>query len=276
MIFLAVVVGLFGLIIGSFLNVVIYRVPNKISVVAPPSACPHCHTEIKPYDNIPLVSWLVLRGKCRNCKAPISVRYPLVELGTGLFFGIITWFSADSILSATSVPTLVAAALVAVAYLYLAAISVALALIDLDVKRLPNAIVLPAYVVAIVLFGVASILLGDYSMLLRAAISMVILGAAYFVMALVYPKGMGLGDVKLAGVLGFYLGWVSWGALAVGAFAAFILGGLFGVVLIVARRATRKSGIPFGPWMLVGAWIGIAVGTKAFDAYLSFIGLTAV
>ncbi len=276
MILFAVIVGLFGLIIGSFLNVVIYRVPNKISIVTPPSACPHCHAEIKPYDNIPLVSWLLLRGKCRNCKAPISVRYPLVELATGLFFGVVAWFAADAILRAETLPAMIAAILVLLAYLYLAAISIALALIDLDVKRLPNAIVLPAYIVAVVLFGIASILLGDYSMLVRAAISMVILAAAYFAMALAYPKGMGLGDVKLAGVLGFYLGWVSWGALAVGAFAAFILGGLYGVVLIVARRATRKSGIPFGPWMLVGAWIGIAVGTKAFDAYLSFIGLTAV
>lgn len=275
MIGIAVIIGLFGLLIGSFLNVVIYRVPLGKSLVSPASACPTCDAEIKPYDNIPVVSWLLLRGKCRNCHAPISVRYPLVELGTGVAFFIVALVFVPAILAAVSAQAAIAAALVLVAYLYLAAISVALALIDLDVRKLPNVIVLPSYIVGIVLFTAAAFLSGDFGSLARAGIAMAALGILYFLMVLVYPGGMGMGDVKLAGVLGLYLGWAGWGALFVGAFAAFILGGIFGIVLMATGRATRKTGIPFGPWMLVGASVGILFGSVALGGYLSMFGLTA-
>lgn len=135
--------ALFGILIGSFLNVVVYRVPIGMSLVAPASACPNCHSGIKGYDNIPVVSWLLLGGRCRQCKAPISVRYPLVEAGTAVFFGVVAAFFAPSISSAHTVAGAVSAALALVAFLYLTAISVALALIDLETHRLPNAIVLP-------------------------------------------------------------------------------------------------------------------------------------
>lgn len=272
---IAVFVGLFGLLIGSFLNVVIFRVPAGKSIVSPPSACMDCDSEIKPYDNIPLLSWLILRGKCRNCGSRISSRYPLVELVTGiLFFGVGLAFS-PSILGAANGRILVSTALVLVAFLYLAAISVALTLIDIDVRKLPNVIVLPSYVVALVLLAVASVLSNDYSGLVRAGIAMSALVIAYFLMAFIYPGGMGLGDVKLAGVIGIYLGWIGWGALAVGALAAFVLGGIFALLLISAKKATRKSGVPFGPWMLAGAWLGIGAGTTIFAAYLSIFGLVA-
>lgn len=268
-------VGLFGLLIGSFLNVVIFRLPAGKSIVSPPSACMDCDSEIKPYDNIPLLSWLILRGKCRNCGSRISSRYPLVELVTGiLFFGVGLAFS-PSILGAANGRILVSTALVLVAFLYLAAISVALTLIDIDVRKLPNVIVLPSYVVALVLLAVASVLSNDYSGLVRAGIAMSALVIAYFLMAFIYPGGMGLGDVKLAGVIGIYLGWIGWGALAVGALAAFVLGGIFALLLISAKKATRKSGVPFGPWMLAGAWLGIGAGTTIFAAYLSIFGLVA-
>jgi len=152
---------------------------------------------------------------------------------------------------------------------------VALALIDIDVHKLPNAIVLPAYAVGAVLLTSASIVSGEYSVLLRAGIAMAALFLAYFLMAFLYPAGMGLGDVKLAGVLGLYLGWVGWGAVIVGALGAFILGGIYAFVLILGKRANRKSGIPFGPWMLVGAWLGIGIGNEAFAGYLSIFGLRA-
>lgn len=267
--------GLFGLLIGSFLNVVIYRVPAGISLLAPPSACPDCGNRIRPWDNVPVISWLALRAKCRDCGQKISARYPLVEAGTGIAF------SAVALVALAMPPRIapgqeaIAGSLVLVAYLYLAAITVALGLIDLDVHTLPNRIVLPAYLVAGALFLAASVLGGEYSALARAGIGMAALFALYFVMAVAYPGGMGLGDVKLAGVLGMFLGWTGWGALVVGAFSAFLLGGLYAIALILFKRANRKSGIPFGPWMLAGAWMGIGLGGVIFTAYLNLFGLAA-
>jgi leader peptidase (prepilin peptidase)/N-methyltransferase len=275
-IFLVVVAGIFGLLIGSFLNVVAYRVPEGISLVRE-SRCPHCDAAVKPWHNVPVFGWLALRGKCASCGERISVRYPVVEAITGLAFALVAWWwlaVSDVVLDATlpeylALPTvdgvvkpadLWGLSLVIVAYLYLAAISIVLTLIDLDTHRLPNAIVLPSYVVSGILLVLASLLIGDWSALLRGAIGMFALYAFYFVLRLVRPDGMGGGDVKLAGVLGLYLGYVGWGALLVGAFAAFVLGGIYGVALMLMRRAGRKSAIPFGPWMILGAWVGLLAG----------------
>jgi leader peptidase (prepilin peptidase)/N-methyltransferase len=148
---------------------------------------------------------------------------------------------------------------------------VALALIDLEVKRLPDRIVLPAYPVAGALLVLAGANPGgapDWPALVRAVAGAAILALAYALMWVAYPKGMGLGDVKLAGVLGLYLGAAGWGALAIGAFAAFLLGGLFSAALMIAGRAGRRSKIPFGPWMLAGAWVGLVVGEPLWAAYL--------
>ncbi|WP_347233254.1 prepilin peptidase [Cryobacterium sp. MDB1-18-2] len=263
--------------IGSFLNVVVYRVPNGLSIVSPSSACPRCGAAIKPYDNIPVLSWLVLRGKCRQCRTAISTRYPLVELSTGLAFAVVSLWAIDTRFPvdvwAASAAELVGGSLILVAYLYLAAVSIALALIDLDVHRLPNSIVLPGYAVGGLLLGAASIVDSDYAALLGGAIGLAVLWTAYFLMAFLYPGGMGLGDVKLAGVLGLFLGYIGWGEFIIGSFAAFLLGGIFGIGLLISRRASRKSGIPFGPWMLVGAWIGIFFGDAIWSSYLSLIGV---
>ena len=266
--------AILGLSIGSFLNVVIYRVPAGKSIVAPPSACPNCNHHIEARDNVPLVSWLMLRGKCRNCAAPISVRYPLVEAGTAIFFVLVALLYAPPLLDSTRTLTAVANLLVLVSFLYLCAISVALAMIDLDVNRLPNAIVLPAYAVAAVTLTVASVITGDYGQLFRAGVGMAALALLYFVIVMVYPGGMGFGDVKLAGVLGAYLGWSGWGALITGSLLAFLLGSIFGGVLILLGRKGRKSGIPFGPWMVAGAWVGIGFGGFLWSNYLSVFGLT--
>ena len=270
-------VGVFGLLVGSFLNVVVYRVPNGMSVVAPPSACPGCASRIRAYDNVPVLSWLALRGKCRSCREPISVRYPLVEAGVGVFFGVVAlwWWWTVSIrpLAAYSTGEAVASTLVLVAFLWLAGVSVALALIDLDTHKLPNAIVLPSYLVGGVLLAAAGILNGDPDGAIRAGIGMAAMWVAYFLMAMLYPGGMGFGDVKLAGVLGIYLGFVGWGALLVGAFAAFFFGGIYAIALMVLKKAGRKSGIPFGPWMLIGAWTGIFAGNTLWTSYLSLLGV---
>jgi len=261
--------GLFGLVIGSFLNVVIYRVPAGVPLTRA-SQCPACDAPVKPWQNVPVVSWLVLRAKCAACGAGISGRYPLVELATGLTFVAIVWWLIDAFgIAAVSPqaefwPTLVA-------FLYLAAISIALTLIDLDTRRLPNPIVLPSYVVLGLLFSLACVLGAPWEGLLRAAIGGAALFAFYFLLRLIRPGGMGGGDVKLAGVLGIALGWVGWGALVVGAFAAFVFGGVFGVALLVLRRAGRKSAIPFGPWMIAGAWVGILAGESLAQWYLGLL-----
>ena len=264
--------ALFGLMIGSFLNVVIYRVPLGRSVVSPPSACPNCGVAVRPRDNIPVLSWILLRGRCRDCGAPISPRYLFVELGTAVFFGIVTWWGMRVLLPVLG-DAVVAAAFSLLAYLYLAAISVALALIDIDTHRLPNRILLPAYGVSAVLLTAGALLAGEPGRLLGAAVGGAGLFGLYLLLAVVRPGAMGFGDVKLAGVLGIYLGWLGWGQLAVGAFGAFLLGGLFGVVLLLARRAGRTSSIPFGPWMLLGAWLGIFFGEALAAGYLRLYGL---
>lgn len=253
MVALAIVVGLLGLAIGSFLNVVIWRVPRGESIVRPASRCPACDAPIRPRDNVPIVSWALLRGRCRDCRQAISPRYPLVELATGLLFaGFALRFGAHAELAA---------------YLYLAAVGVALTLIDLDVFRLPDAIVYPSYPVGLALLGIAAGIHGDTTDYLRAVAGMVVLFAFYALTWFVYPAGMGLGDVKLAGVLGLYLGWLGWGPLVVGAFAAFLVGGIVSVGLVVFRDAGRKTRVPFGPFMLIGVLIGIYAGHPVAHAY---------
>ena len=270
---LIALVGITGLAIGSFLNVVVYRVPAGMSVVRPRSACPNCGHEITARENIPLLSWVVLRGKCSRCAEPISKRYPLVELAGAAAFVVVGAWSAPQFAATSTVPGTIEALLHLVAFLYLAAITVALAIIDIETHRLPNLIVLPGYVVGLALLGTAALLQGNFGGLIRMAAGAVILFAFYFVLAMISPRGMGMGDVKLAGVLGLFLGSLGWGQLAVGAGAAFVLGGLFSIILLITRRAGRKSGIPFGPWMLLGAWVGIFAGPAIAGGYLSIVGL---
>ena len=260
--------GLFGLLLGSFLNVVTYRVPAGKSLL-PSSRCPNCDAAIKPWQNVPVLSWIALRGRCASCKARISLRYPLVELGTGLTFaGIAWWWLGNNWVNQHG---LTSAVLQLVALLYLAAVSIALALIDLDTFRLPNAIVLPSLVVLLTLLAAASVFAADGSLwwpLARAAIGALALALFYAALWFFWPGGMGLGDVKLAAVLGLMLAWFGWGTLIVGAFAAFVFGGVFGVALVIAGRGGRKSRIPFGPWMLLGAWFAIFAGELLANWYL--------
>lgn len=259
MLSLALVLAVLGLAIGSFLNVVVWRVPRGESVVSPPSACPRCETPIRPRDNIPVAGWVLLKGKCRDCDTRISARYPLVELGTGVLFAVTALrFGFDPVLPA---------------YLYLAAVGLALALIDLDCKRLPDVLTLPSYPVAVVLLGGAALLGSDSGSFVRALLGGAALYALYFALCFAYPAGMGFGDVKLSGVLGLYLGWIGWGAWAVGLFLGFLYGGLFGIALIALRRGGRKTAVPYGPFMLAGALTAILVGQQLADAYVRASGV---
>jgi leader peptidase (prepilin peptidase)/N-methyltransferase len=269
---LLVFAGLVGLAIGSFLNVVIHRVPAGRSLT-PDSACPHCGTPIRRRDNIPVLSYLLLRGRCRGCSQPISPRYPLVEGFTAIAFVLVAARFGPAAIEAMKATDAVAGWFELVAFLVLTSVSIALALIDLDTRRLPNAIVLPALLAGIVLLGAAALLRGDLAALAGAAIGGAALFALYLLLALVSAgRGMGMGDVKLAAVLGLYLGFLGWGNLLVGAFAAFLFGGLFGLALMLARRAGRKTAIPFGPWMILGAWVGVFAGAQLTDLYFGAVG----
>jgi leader peptidase (prepilin peptidase)/N-methyltransferase len=249
------VAGLVGLAVGSFLNVVIWRVPRGASVVSPPSACPRCGRPIRVRDNIPVVGWLVLRGRCRDCGEPIGIRYPAIEMMTGVLFALLAWRFGTQVSL--------------VAFLWAGAAGVALAMIDIDTRRLPDAITFPTAAVVAAVLVVAALTDADPADLVRAGIGSAVLGVFYFALWFIYPGGMGFGDVKLAPTLGALLGWISYGALAVGAFAGFLLGGAFGIGLIVAQKGGRKSKVPFGPFMLAGALVGILFGTGLAHAYTS-------
>jgi leader peptidase (prepilin peptidase)/N-methyltransferase len=200
---------------------------------------------------------VLLKGRCRWCGSSISARYPAVELATAAVFVVLALrFGADAALPA---------------FLYLGAIGVALWMIDIDVRRLPDQIVLPSYPVGVALLGGAAAVTGSWGDLVRALIGMVVLYAFYFLLAFIYPAGMGFGDVKLAGVLGLYLAWLGWSELVVGAFLGFLLGGVVGLALMLTRRAGRKSRLPFGPYMLAGAFLAILWGGALADLYLDTV-----
>lgn len=248
-----------GLAVGSFLNVVIARVPDGISVVSPRSRCPRCGYEITARDNIPVLSWLVLGRRCRGCRGLISARYPAVEIGTAAVWGAIVWhWGLDP-----AVPLL----------LYTASTGVALALIDLDTRRLPYVIVRQTWVVTAVLVILAAGLSGDWPGILRAAIGSAALGAFYFTLVLIKPDGMGWGDFLYSWTLGAVLGWFGWAELLVGSFAAFLVGGVVSLGVVLAARRLKGMTIPFGPSLIGGAFIGIVAGESIVRWYVGVSGL---
>jgi leader peptidase (prepilin peptidase) / N-methyltransferase len=245
----ATLAGLLGLAAGSFANVVIHRVPRRESVVRPPSRCPSCGAPVAWPDNLPVLGWLLLRGRCRACRAPISARYPLVEPAMALLWFLLTLRLVGAGLG-WAVP----------AYLALAFICLVLAVIDASTRLLPNRITYPAFPILLGLLLVASLGLGDLGRLARGLLAAAAVGAFFLTLALISPRGMGLGDVKLAPTLGLALGWLSWGTVAVGVFAGFLLGGLAGLAAIAVAGLTRKSLLPFGPWLVAGALLGVLAG----------------
>jgi leader peptidase (prepilin peptidase)/N-methyltransferase len=257
----AAVAGLFGLAFGSFATVVIRRVPRRESLWRPGSRCPSCEAPIAWRDNLPLVGWLLLRGRCRRCHAPIPLRYPVVELVTALLWALVTWRLVRAGLGA-AVP----------AYLALTFVCVALTAIDLDVRLLPDRITFPAFAVVGLLLLLASLALGDLGRMGRALLAALVALLFFYLLFVIYPAGMGFGDVKFAPTLGMALGWLSWPVLAVGFFLAFLLGGVVGILAMLVLRMGRKAAIPFGPWMAAGAVLAVLVGTPIANWYLG--GLT--
>jgi len=237
-----------GLLFGSFLTVVAYRVPRGESVVAGRSHCPHCGAQIVAYDNVPVISWLLLRGRSRCCGEPISPRYPLTELAlAGLWVAVVAVLWDD--------PTEVALGLVFTFTL------LAITLTDLDRRVIPNKILLVSAVV-----GVAIAAIGDPSSLPERAIAAAAAGGILFLVVLAYPKGMGLGDVKLTAVMGLYLG----RNVAPAVLVALVVGSAVGLALIARHgAAARKQAIPFGPFLALGGVIGLLAGDQLVDLYLS-------
>jgi leader peptidase (prepilin peptidase) / N-methyltransferase len=239
-----VVIGVLGLLLGSFLNVVIYRLPRGESLIKPASRCPACEAPVKPYDNIPVLSWVLLRGRCRNCGATISSRYPLVEaLTAAAFVGAALTRGVDDDLAV---------------WLPFAAMLIAVAGIDLDHRIIPNKILLPAAI-----WGIAATIAFRPDNIDDSLIAGGIAFSALLLTALIYPAGMGMGDVKLAGVMGLYLGLSVIPAL----FVAFAAGAIVGVGIVIASGGDRKRGVPFGPFLALGAFVGLLAGPELIDLY---------
>jgi len=240
--------GVIGAIFGSFLNVVIHRLPRHESVVHPASHCPNCGTPVKPYDNIPILSWLILRGHCRGCAAPISVRYPLVEALTAAL-------CAGAVLSNHS------AASIALSVVLIRVV-VPAALIDIEHRIIPNRITGLGAVLALAI-GLALDPAGEPERLIAAAAA----GGFLLIAALAYPGGMGMGDVKLAGVMGLFLG----AAVAPALLIALVAGVLLGAVVIARKgaQAGRKTAVPFGPFLALGALPAIFVGHPLVGVYVN-------
>jgi leader peptidase (prepilin peptidase) / N-methyltransferase len=238
-------IALLGAIVGSFLNVVIHRLPRHESLVSPGSRCPSCGSPIAPYDNVPIVSWLLLRGRCRRCGAPISPRYPFVELLTAVAFAAVvatSGFDDDLVLELPFVATLIA-----------------LAGIDLDHKLLPNRIVYP-----MAAYGLVATAIVDTDDLVEHLIA----GAGgflfLFIAVLAYPRGMGMGDVKLAGAMGLYLGL----SLVPAMLIAFLTGSLVGGVMMAREGVqARKKAVPFGVFLALGGIVGVLAGPELIELY---------
>jgi leader peptidase (prepilin peptidase) / N-methyltransferase len=239
--------GVMGAVFGSFLNVVAYRMPRRESLVAPASHCTSCGSHVRAYDNVPIISWLVLRGHCRQCSAHISARYPLVEAATGVL-------CVGALLAHSSAVGIVLG-------VALVLVLVPAALIDLEHRIIPNKITALGALVAVVA-GTVLDPGGEPSRLIAGAAA----GGFLLLAALAYPRGMGMGDVKLAGVMGLFLGSAVAPAMLVAMLAGVVVG-----AAIIARKGTRegrKTAVPFGPFLALGGLVGLFAGSAIVHAYV--------
>ena len=244
--------GAFGAAIGSFVNVLAYRLPRRESIVRPRSSCTTCGTTIAAYDNVPVISWIVLRGRCRSCGAHISVRYPIVEALTAALFvivGLKIGIKPELLPALALVLTLVAAAET-----------------DLEKRIIPNRLMAPAAVAAVVAWAIV-----DPGRLPENLIAGAAAGGLMLVAAVAYPAGMGMGDVKLAAVMGLFLG----KSVAPGLFIGFAAGALVGIGMIAALGAkARKKGVPFAPFLALGGLAALLWGPAIIDWYGHISGIS--
>lgn len=237
-----------GAVIGSLITVIAHRVPRGEGFVTGRSRCPGCGAQIAAYDNVPIVSWLVLRGRCRHCGDAISVRYPLTEAGLGLLWaGTVLALGTDDAGELTL-------------GLVLCAVLVAITLTDLELRIIPN-----AFVLAGAIAGLAIVLAFGLGGLDQRAIAIAAAGGAFFLIALVYPRGMGMGDAKLVAMMSLYLG----RSIAPAVLVGLIVGSVAGVA-IIARHGSgaRKQAVPFGPFLALGGVVGLWLGDDIVDWYL--------
>ncbi len=248
-----VLLGACGAAFGSFVNVLAYRLPRRESIVKPRSRCPGCETTIRARDNIPVVSWLLLRGRCRDCGMRISARYPAVELVTAAAFVVLgIKFGREAALWPG---------------LALAVILVAAAATDLEQRIIPNRLMAAGAVLALVLWTIA-----DPSRLPENLIAGAAAGGFLLIAAVAYPAGMGMGDVKLAAVMGLFLGKLVGPAL----FLGFAAGALVGIALIAMNGpAARKQGVPFAPFLALGGMLALLFGAGLIDWYADISGLSS-
>lgn len=241
-----VLIFIYGLLIGSFLNVCVYRIPREESIVFPPSHCMKCNTKIKPYDLIPVISWLLLRGKCRGCGEKISIRYPFVELGTGLLlmfvyskYGLSTDFFK---------------------YAVLIGISIVIGLIDLDTTDVYFKTTMTGIVIGILFIGIGAF----QHTSIWSPIFGGMLGGGLIAIIILLTHGMGWGDFEICLMAGLYLGLK---LTAVMLFLSFILGGAIGLLLVLTKIKSRKDYIPFGPFIVLGTFLAILFGNNMIDFY---------
>lgn len=249
-----VLFGIFGLVFGSFLTVVVYRVPRRESIVAPRSACPSCGATIGAAENLPVVSYLLQRGRCRHCGARISAEYPITELLTaGLF-----------VAAGLRFPSAWLGAVMAAFF----AVLLACALIDLRHKVIPNRIVYPS----LLAFAAAAVVLWAAGLVsaTSAGLGLLLCGGLLFLIALISPRGMGMGDVKLSALIGLVVGSLGLGGAVVALGSGILLGGVGGVVALALGRS-RKDAIPFGPYLAAGGVIGALIGPQLASWYTGLV-----
>lgn len=254
----AVLFAIAGLLFGSFLTVVVHRVPRRESIVAPRSRCPRCGSELRARDNVPVLSYLLLRGRCRSCGGPVSLEYPLTEAATALLFAA----------ASLALPPLFPAILVAL----FVGVMLAVALIDARWRVVPNRIVYPS----LVLYGVAIVagdLAGGGVDVWTALVGMGVYGGTLLIIALIVPRGMGMGDVKLAALIGLVLGALGLGYVGVAAFVGVVAGGIGGLVAMAALGYGRKQQMPFGPFLAGGAVVAAFAAPPLTRLYLSLFGV---
>jgi leader peptidase (prepilin peptidase)/N-methyltransferase len=248
-----VLIFILGLIVGSFGNVCIFRIPRNESIIFPASHCPKCYSNIKPVDNIPLLSYILLKGRCRNCKSKISIQYPIVEFLTGLIYLIIY------LTYCLSIQTLI--------YIILVSALIIIAFIDLNEQIVPDVISLPGIVIGFIISFFV-----PYISFINSALGVVIGGGIILIIGLagsvIFKKeAMGGGDVKLAAMIGAFLGWRY---IIISLFLGFYLGALVGIFLILSKIKSRKDTVPFGPFIVLGSFITLLWGEKIISWYIGF------